>query len=116
MEQGNVTEPYGEITVKVKTTKEQREKLKVLQEIANKEPVTELTPALAEKIWSSIKKAMYDEKVSKEIVLKHLKQLKAQIGKEKNLWANIERNEAHNQAIDRVMAIIDKKIAKINKR
>ncbi len=73
-------------------------------------PVTELTPDLADKIFNSYKRGQYDAKVSKEAVLHHLKQLKAQMGK--------ERKQAHTgirkEAIRDCMEMIDKKIAKVN--
>lgn len=73
-------------------------------------PVTELTPDLADKIFNSHKRRQYDAKVSKEAVLHHLKQLKAQMGK--------ERKQAHTgirkEAIRDCMEMIDKKIAKVN--
>ena len=73
--------------------------------------ITELTLELADKIWNEVQKRMYDEKVSKDAVLHHLKQLKAQMGKEKKIAiCNIQRD-----AIDVCMKIIDKKIDKINK-
>ncbi len=79
----------------------------------SKEMVHELTPALADKIFKDIQKKRYDETVSKASVIHHLKQLKAQMGKEK-------RNETTNDTsyrlgIEKCMEMIDKKIAKISK-
>lgn len=39
--------------------------------------VKELIPELADKIWKSIEKHNYDNRVSKEKILHHLKQLKS---------------------------------------
>ncbi len=73
-------------------------------------PVTEITPELTDSIFRQIKRRQYDAKVSKEAVLHHLKQLKAQMGK--------ERKQAHTgirkEAIRDCMEMIDKKIAKVN--
>lgn len=74
-------------------------------------PVTELSPELADKIWQSIQKQVYDEKVSKTAVLHHLKQLKAQMGKERK-----KCSIGCAVGIDKCMDIIDKKIEKINKK
>lgn len=72
----------------------------------------ELTKELADKIWKDIQKRLYDEQVSKDIVLHHLKQLKAQMGKEKS-----KRNHfiAEN-AIQDCMNMIDAKIKKVSSR
>ena len=77
--------------------------------------VKELTPELADKIFKSVQKQMYDERVSKDMVLHHLKQLKAQMGKfkSKNWLKNLYTAET---AIDRCMEMIDNKITKINSK
>lgn len=72
--------------------------------------VKELTPELADKIWKSIEKAQYDNRVSKEKVLHHLKQLKAQMGKYMQTLRGIDER----CGVQKCMEIIDKKIAKIN--
>jgi len=76
--------------------------------------VKELTPELAEKIWKSIEKKRYNDKVSQEAVLHHLKQLKAQMGKEKKQLRNCgtERYD-YRSGIVECMTMIDKKIEKI---
>lgn len=83
-----------------------------MEKISN-EIVKELTPELADKIWKSIQKKRYDDKVSKEAVLHHLKQLKAQMGK-----ARIDKYNKNfgdkKEGIELCMEMIDKKIAKIN--
>lgn len=73
-------------------------------------PVKELTPELVDKIWKSIKKAQYDNEVSKNRVLHHLKQLKAQMGK---LKVNGNLTTAWNVPIEKCMDAIDKKIVKV---
>lgn len=75
------------------------------------EIVRELTPELADKIFKSFQKKQYDDKVSKESVLHHLKQLKAQMGKERAKWKGFGLVQC---AVDSCMEMIDKKIAKIN--
>lgn len=69
----------------------------------------ELTPELANKIWKSMQKKIYDEKVSKEAVLHHLKQLKAQMGK----LAKISNSTS---TVHICMDMIDKKINKIKSK
>lgn len=72
---------------------------------------TELTPKSADTIFKSIQQRNYNEKVSKEAVLHHLKQLKAQMGKLKKQYKGFGVIE---YAIADCMDMIDKKIAKIN--
>jgi hypothetical protein len=75
---------------------------------------SELTPELSEKIFKAFQKKRYDDKVSKEIVLHYLKQLKAQMGKaSKDKW-NMKFGDK-KEGIEMCMKMIDKKIAKINK-
>ena len=79
------------------------------------ELVTELTPTLAEKIFKSIMQKRYNEKVSKDVVLQNLKQLKAQMGKEKKSIKYHEQYDVvRRDTIDLCMKMIDNKIAKIN--
>jgi len=79
------------------------------EEIA--ELVKELTPELVDKIWKGIQKKHYDDKVSKEAVLHHLKQLKAQMGK---ALKNTNKYCLYKDAVRDCMSMIDKKILKIN--
>lgn len=72
--------------------------------------VKELTPELADKIYSSIKKKMCEDEISKKQVLHHLKQLKAQMGKERKKWKGFAVVE---DAVCSCMEMIDKKIAKL---
>lgn len=72
--------------------------------------ITELTPELAKKIWKGIEKRIYDERVDKDHVLHHLKQLKVQIGKIRSG----RNNGYYLEAISDIMQVIDRKIAKIN--
>lgn len=73
--------------------------------------VTEITPELTESIFRQIKRRQYDAKVSKEAVLHHLKQLKAQMGKLKKSYGHVVLPV---MAIEECMEMIDKKIAKVN--
>jgi len=75
-------------------------------------PVQELTPELADKLYKGIQKRLYDQRVSKEAVLHHLKQLKAHIGKIKKQTGF--QNDNTQAAIDACIEQIDKKIAKVN--
>ncbi len=75
-----------------------------------KEVVKELTPELADKIWKDMQKRLYDEQVSKDAVLHHLKQLKAQMGK---LKLDKSLTTSWNVPVQKCMEIIDKKITKI---
>ncbi len=68
-------------------------------------PVHELSPELANKIWKSVQQRNYENQVSKEQVLHHLKQIKAQMGKLRKTY-NLQTLKAVNE-------IIDKKIAKV---
>lgn len=74
-------------------------------------PVTELTPDLADKIFNNYKRRQYDAKVSKEAVLHHLKQLKAQMGKLKKKWKGFGVVQG---GIDECMQMIDNKINKVS--
>ena len=74
--------------------------------------VRELTPDLADKIINAFKVKQHNERVSKEAVLHHLKQIKAQMGK---LKAKCIREKSATSNIDDCIEMIDKKIAKINK-
>lgn len=74
-------------------------------------PTDKLTPEIADKIWKQIEKANYDKQVSKDAVLQHLKQLKAQMGKEKAKYGKGQYQ--YIDAIDACMEMIDKKITKI---
>ena len=76
--------------------------------------ITELTPELTQKIYDNITQKMHDEKASKDIVLHHLKQLKAQMGKLKNEWLEYG-NISGALGVNDCMEMIDKKIEKINK-
>lgn len=73
--------------------------------------VKELTPELADKLWKSVQKGLYDKRVSKEAVLHHLKQLKAQMGRA--IKAEYGMNTSHTEGIKRCMVMIDNKIQKI---
>lgn len=76
----------------------------------------ELTNELADKIWNSVQKKIDEDKIAKEKVLHHLKQLKAQMGKLKSKdarWMHVE--SAYNAALLKCVEMIDDKIAKINK-
>lgn len=73
--------------------------------------VTELTPTLAEKIFKSIMRRQYNEKVSKDVVLHNLKQVKAEMGK---LKKQFETEQLPIAGISKCMDIITNKIAKIN--
>jgi len=74
-------------------------------------PVTELTPDLADRIMNKFKRMQYDKKVSKNAVLHHLKQVKAEMGKLKKKWKGFG---VVQEGIANCMEIIDKKIAKVN--
>ena len=76
--------------------------------------VTELTNELADKICKQIKRKQYDDKVSKETVLHHLKQLKAQMGKA--IKAECGFNASYTNGIESCMKMIDNKIAKIKSK
>jgi len=78
----------------------------------NGKVITELSDELAAKIWRQIERKRYNEKVSKEAVLHHLKQCKAEMGK---LKKQFEREQLPIAGISRCMDIITNKIAKINK-
>jgi hypothetical protein len=69
-----------------------------------------LTPELADKIFKSVQKRLYDEKVSKEAVLHHLKKLKAQMGRYKN-----KIDSEYSWVVTDCMEMITNKIKKINK-
>ena len=75
-----------------------------------RDPIKKLTPDLADTILKSVQKRNYDAKVSKESVLHHLKQVKAEMGKQlrKKDYCLVK------DGIKTCMDIIDKKIAKIN--
>lgn len=73
--------------------------------------VTEETPELIDKIWRAIQKKRYDAKVSQEAVLHHLKQLKAQMGRQKAKYGM--GNMQYRYGIQACMEMIDKKIEKI---
>jgi len=73
--------------------------------------ITKLTPELSEKIFRAFKKKQYDDAVSKQVVLHHLKQLKAQMGKELKIYSH----NPHRQIVRNCMNMIDKKIAKVNR-
>lgn len=75
------------------------------------ELVTELTSELAEKIWKGLERKRYNEKVSKDVVLHNLKQVKAEMGK---LKKQFERQQLPIAGINKCMDIITNKIAKIN--
>lgn len=70
-----------------------------------------LTPKIAGEIWKSIQKRNYDAQVSKDAVLHHLKQLKAQMGKLKKA----KQEAMYHVAITECMTMIDKKISKLKK-
>ena len=76
--------------------------------------ITELTPQHSEKIFKSIMQKRYNEKVSKEAVLHHLKQLKAQMGKA--IKAECGFNASYTNGIESCMKMIDNKIAKIKSK
>jgi len=98
-----------DMAVQVKTKKADKEQLALLSKITT-EPVKELTPELADKIWKLIQKKQYDDKVSQEAVLHHLKQLKAQMGKKRKQYEPISILYV---VISRCMEMVDQKIAKI---
>ena len=75
--------------------------------------VTELTPELADKIWKSIQRKMYNDRVSKDAVLHHLKQLKAEFGKLKKKSSYQLYPLIYEEAITDCMGAIDNKINKI---
>ena len=77
----------------------------------NGKVITELTPQHAEKIFKSIMQKRYNEKVSKDVAVQHLKQLKAQMGKE----LKKDNYCLYKDGVKACMQMIDKKIAKINK-
>lgn len=70
----------------------------------------ELTPELSRKLFNQITQQLHDERVSKEKVLHHLKQLKAQMAKFKKEVINPDEK----WAIAECMGMIDKKIAKVS--
>ena len=72
--------------------------------------VKELTPELADKIINAFKRKQYNDRVSKDAVLHHLKQLKAQMGKAYHKSENMISTHAYADC----MQMIDKKISKIN--
>lgn len=74
--------------------------------------VEELTPELADKIWKSVQKSLYDKKVSKEAVLHHLKQLKAQMGGIRVRYGSLPKR-TWTGAIDKCIDAVTKKIEKI---
>lgn len=79
--------------------------------------IRELTPELSEKVWDSIQKKIYNGRVSKERVLHHLKQLKAQIGRDKRTWVGASATHIGiRNGMQSCMDMIDKKIAKINSK
>lgn len=65
------------------------------------------------KVMRNIEQKRYEEKVSKQAVLHHLKQLKAQMGKAKNK-AHSENDTKRAWAIEDCMDMIDGKIKKVN--
>lgn len=73
------------------------------------------TPEQVDKLWKGIEKKQYDDKVAKDQVLHHLKQLKAEIGKywRRTNWSTAEGNEVQIQTLRAINEMIDKKIAKI---
>ena len=73
--------------------------------------VTELTPQYAEKIFKSIMRKRYNDKVSKEAVLHNLKQVKAEMGK---LKKKFEKEQLPISGISKCMDIITNKIDKTN--
>lgn len=75
--------------------------------------VKELSPELADKIWKQIKRKQYDDKVSKETVLHHLKQVKSEMGK---LKKQFEKQQLPIAGINKCMDIITNKITKINSK
>lgn len=72
--------------------------------------VKELTPDLAKKIYNSIMAKHKQEQAAKPIILHHLKQLKAQMGKS----AKNAPTQLYRQAILDCMNMIDAKIQKIS--
>jgi hypothetical protein len=77
--------------------------------------VKELTPELSEKLWKGIQQKLHDQRVSKDMVLHHLKQLKAQLGKERVKPVIGEWDNGYRQGISMAIIMIDKKIEKVNK-
>jgi hypothetical protein len=78
-------------------------------------PVKELTPELAKSLYAQIQRRLHNQKVAKQAVLHHLKQLKAQMGKAKSN-AHSENDTKRAWAIEDCMEMIDKKIKKVNKQ
>lgn len=74
------------------------------------ENIGELSPELSKKIFDIIEKRLYEESVSKNAVLHHLKQLKAQMGKLKKSYTGFGVVQG---AVMDCMEMIDKKIQKI---
>lgn len=80
----------------------------------SKKVIKELTPELADKIWNSIQQSLHDKRVSKEMVLHHLKQLKSQMGKDKKKCENnILEWDWFGRGIECCMKMIDAKIEKV---
>lgn len=81
-----------------------------------KKIISELTPELADKIWGSVQDNIRRKRESKQEVLHHLKQLKAQMGKLKPKKNKIhtDAQQSYEIAISNCMNIIDKKISKVN--
>jgi hypothetical protein len=77
----------------------------------NTQIVKDLTPEQTTIIWKSIEQRNYENKVSKEMVLHNLKQIKAEFGKVRKRIGF--QNDNTQNAIDICTAIIDKKIAKL---
>ena len=77
--------------------------------------VKELTPELADKIINAFKRKQYNDRASKDALLHHLKQLKAQMGKfKKNLLFHEQYDAVRRDAVTVCMEMIDSKISKIN--
>ena len=73
--------------------------------------ITELSPELAAKIWRQIERKRYNEKVSKDVLLHNLKQVKAEMGK---LKKKFYKEQLPIAGISKCMDIITNKIGKIN--
>ena len=96
---------YGSKPIKTESTGTKKTISKII-------PVTELTPELAYKMIESQGLKKLNQEISKEIVLHHLKQLKAQMGKEK--WSDDPDEDTYAYGVQRCMQMIDAKISKIN--
>lgn len=71
------------------------------------------TPEQVDKLWKGVEKKQYDDKVAKDQVLHHLKQIKAELGKGNKKMVYTTWDDGYNHGIRAALEIIEKKIAKI---